>query len=404
MAKRIRKRFILLAMAALAATLLLTFGGVYGVLHHNTTGEADQLIHLIAQNGGALPFSGFHGFGMNEETPYSTRYYVIWLDKDGNYLAANMEHITLSTAAQIRTQVTEILQSGKSKGYMDDCRFALFSSVKNPEDYMLIVLDRSDNMRTLDTLGTVMLITAAAVLILVLVLLLWLSRYAVRPFEKNQEMQRQFITDAGHELKTPLAIISSNAEVLELTGGSSKWLDNIQSQTKRISQLVAGMIALTRMDEEKLEEEPRQELNLSEIVAESADAFSAVAQTRGLQIQTAIDPEVRIVAYQEDMNRLAGILLDNAVKYTDERGYLLVSLRAKGRRAILSVENSCAGMDRAQLPRLFDRFYRADSSRSRETGGYGIGLAMAQMLVRRQKGKLSVEYSEDEIIRFTAEL
>lgn len=404
MAKRIRKRFILLAMAALTATLLLTFGSVYGALRHNETKAADELIRLIAQNGGRLPQAGLHGFGMNEETPYSTRYYVLWLDEDGNYRAANMENIALGTATQIRQQVEEILGSGRAKGYVSASRFTVFSVDSGPGAYMIVVLDRSANLRTLEVLGTAMLITAAVMLVLVLVLLLWLSRYAVRPFVKNQELQRQFITDAGHELKTPLAIISSNAEVLEMTSGSSKWLDNIRNQTQRISQLVGGMIALSRMDEEKQEEEPRQEIDLSEIVRETVEAFSAVAQTRGLQIQTAIEPNLRITGYLEDMNRLAGILLDNAVKYTDERGYLNVMLTKKGRRTVLSVENSCAGMDREQLPHLFDRFYRADSSRSRETGGYGIGLSMAQMLVRRQKGRLSVEYSEDEIIRFTAEL
>ena len=305
MAKRIRKRFILLAMAALTATLLLTFGSVYGVLRYNETKTADELIRLIAQNGGRLPQAGLHGFGMNEETPYSTRYYVLWLDEDGNYRAANMENIALGTATQIRQQVEEILGSGRAKGYVSASRFTVFSVDSGPGAYMIVVLDRSANLRTLEVLGTAMLITAAVVLVLVLVLLLWLSRYAVRPFVKNQELQRQFITDAGHELKTPLAIISSNAEVLEMTSGSSKWLDNIRNQTQRISQLVGGMIALSRMDEEKQEEEPRQEIDLSEIVRETVEAFSAVAQTRGLQIQMAIEPNLRITGYLEDMNRLA---------------------------------------------------------------------------------------------------
>ena len=158
------------------------------------------------------------------------------------------------------------------------------------------------------------------------------------------------------------------------------------------------------MDEEKREEEPRQDLDLSGIVMGTVEAFAAVAQTRGIEIRSAVEPEIHITGYLEDMTRLAGILVDNAVKYTDQRGYLQVSLTKKGRRAVFSVENSCAGMDRSELPRLFDRFYRADSSRSRETGGYGIGLSMAQMLVQRQKGKLNVEYSDNEIIRFTAEL
>ena len=404
MAKRIRKRFILLAMAALAATLLLTFGTVYGVLRSSVTKDADTLIDLIARNGGSLPYSGLHEFGLTAETPYASRYYVVWTDANGTFIAAEMDHITLDTAIRIQSQVEEILGGGKARGYVDQCRFCVYDSQRSQNGYAVVVLDCSTTLRTLDILGLAMGITAGVVLVVVLGLLLWLSRYAVRPFERNQERQRQFITDAGHELKTPLTIISSNAEVLEMTTGENKWLENIKSQTARISQLVKSMTELARMDEEKREEEPRQDLDLSGIVMGTVEAFAAVAQTRGIEIRSAVEPEIHITGYLEDMTRLAGILVDNAVKYTDQRGYLQVSLTKKGRRAVFFVENSCAGMDRSELPRLFDRFYRADSSRSRETGGYGIGLSMARMLVQRQKGKLNVEYSDNEIIRFTAEL
>lgn len=403
MAKRIKRRFILLAMLALAATLLLTFGGVYGALHRSVTREADELIGMIARNGGSLPSYDTRAFGMSEETPYSTRYYVVWMDKDGNLLASNMQHIALGTAAQIGSQISEILRRGRATGYVGASRYNVFAP-ESGADYMAVVLDRSANLNTLHALRLVMLLTALAVLVLVFLLLLWLSRYAVRPFEKNQQRQRQFITDAGHELKTPLAVISSNAEVLEMTAGENKWLTNIKTQTARISQMVAGLIELSRMEEEKEAEEPKQEVDLSEVVAQTVESFSAAAQQRGFLIETAIDPDVRVTAYLEDMTRLAGILLDNAVKYTDERGLLRVSLSKKGRRAMLCVENSCAPLSEEQLAHLFDRFYRADCSRSRETGGYGIGLSLAQMLVQRQKGRLSASCSPEGIIRFDAEL
>ncbi len=403
MVKRIKRRFILLAMLALAATLLVTFGSVYGALRRSVTKEADELIGIIALNGGSLPYTDLRAFGMNEETPYSTRYYVIWLDEDGAFLSSNMQHIAIGTAAQIRQQMTEILQRGKAKGYVGTSRYNVFA-VEDGAAYMAVVLDRSASLGTLRALSLMMLLTAVAVLVLVFALLLWLSRYAVRPFEKNQERQRQFITDASHELKTPLAVISSNAEVLEMTEGENKWLTNIKTQTARISQMVASLIELSKMEEEKEAEEPRQEIDLSEVVSHTAEGFAAAAQTRGMAIETAIEPDVRITAYLEDMTRLAGILMDNAVKYTDERGLLRVSLTKKGKKALLCVENSCTGLTEAEVSHLFDRFYRADSSRSRDTGGYGIGLSLAQMLVQRQKGKLTAECSPEGIISFTAEI
>ena len=369
------------------------------------TREADELIGLIAQNGGSLPSYEVRAFGMNEETPYSTRYYVVWLDKEGTFVGSNMQHIALGTATQIEPQMTEILRRGKAAGYVDSARYNVFAvEDSSSAAYMAVVLDRSANLSTLHALRLMMLLTALAVLVLVFVLLLWLSRYAVRPFEKNQERQRQFITDAGHELKTPLAVISSNAEVLEMTSGENKWLTNIKTQTARISQMVASLIELSKMEEEKEAEEPKQEVDLSEVVSQTVESFSAAAQTRGMTIETAIEPDVRITAYLEDMTRLAGILLDNAVKYTDERGLLRVSLSRRGKKALLCVENSCAGLTDEELAHVFDRFYRADSSRSRETGGYGIGLSLARMLVQRQKGKLTAECSPAGIIRFEAEV
>ncbi len=404
MIKGIKRRFILLTMAALLVTLLITYGSVYGVQRRSVTREADLLITLIAENGGTMPGGGFYDFGMNEETRYATRYYVIWTDANGTIYASNMKNISVSTAAQIGDQMTVIFQRGKSQGYVGQSRYAVYSLNDPAQRLMTVVLDRSENLRTLHLLGTVMCITGGAVLVIVFVLLLWLSRYAVRPYERNQEKQRRFITDAGHELKTPLAIISSNAEVLEMMNGENKWLSNIKAQTGRITHLVGSMIELSRADEEWEKTEERQTLDLTEIVRQTVESFSAAAQTRGIALYTEIEANVRITGYLEDMTRLAGILLDNAVKYTDARGLLRVMLTKRGRRAILAVENSCAGLDRNTLPHLFDRFYRADPSRSRETGGYGIGLSMAQMLVQRQKGKLTVDYSPEELIRFTAEL
>lgn len=403
MAKRVKRRFVLLAMLALAATLLLTFGGVYSALRRSVTNEADELIGMIAQNGGRMPSYDASFFDINEEMHYATRYYVVWMDEDGSFLASNMQHIALGTAAQIRQQISEILQRGRSVGYLGTSRYNVFSP-ENGAAYMVVVLDRSASLNTLHALFLMMQLTALAVFVLVFLLLLWLSRYAVRPYEKNQERQRQFITDAGHELKTPLAVISSNAEVLEMTAGENKWITNIKTQTARISHMVAGLIELSKMEEEKEIEEPKQSLDLSEVVAQTVESFSAAAQTRGMTIDAAIEPDVRITGYLEDMTRLAGILLDNAVKYTDERGLLRVSLSRKGKKALLCVENSCRSLSAEELSHLFDRFYRTDSSRSRETGGYGIGLSLAQMLVQRQKGRLTAECPEEGIIRFSAEL
>ena len=238
----------------------------------------------------------------------------------------------------------------------------------------------------------------------VLFLLIILSRKIIKPFEENREKQRRFITDAGHELKTPIAIIQSNTEVMEMIDGENKWLTNIKQQTVRMNNLVKGLIELSKMDEQILSEKEKQKIILSEIVYNSVESFRVPAESKGISLKADIAPNISVMGDLEDIVRLVGILLDNAIKYTDDRKEIAVKLFGKSKKAVLPVENTCKGLVRDSVKKFFDRFYRSDSSRNSSTGGYGIGLSMAQAIVQNHKGKLSVHYTDDERIIFTAEL
>ena len=400
---KLKVRFILLSMISMTVTLVLAFTVVNITLRVRVTMRTDQIIDYLYENGGSFPVvkdRNPEGKDFHDETPFQTRYYVVIIN-DGEYSGSNYSHIALGKLKDIDEQINRILAQNKERGYIDNSRYGCF-------DYeggkMLIVIDCNTDLNTVNLLLTITLVTISFCIVIVLILLIVFSKFIIRPFEENREKQRRFITDAGHELKTPIAIIQSNAEVMEMTSGDSKWLTNIKTQTARMSKLVKGLIELSKMDEQVLSEKEKQTIDLSEIVTNSAESFVVPAEAKGIEIRQEIDSGINIMGDLEDIVRLVGILLDNAVKYTDDRKLIEIRLKRKSKKAVFSVSNTCKGLDRESVPRFFDRFYRSDSSRSSQTGGYGIGLSMARMIVVNHKGKIGVSYTDDEKIVFTVEL
>lgn len=250
-----------------------------------------------------------------------------------------------------------------------------------------------------NTLRITVIIFLACVLT-VFALLLVLSKRAIRPFVDNLERQRQFVTDASHELKTPLAILSADMGLLEDTYGEDKWLESAKSQITRLDRLIKNLVELART-EETIKEDAVELFSISEIAQASADTFQPLAEADGKTLTSEIPDEISLKGVQDNFFRLFSILLDNAVKYCDPAGDIHLSVSVRGRNICISVSNPCAGVDTAQLSRYFDRFYRADSSRARSTGGYGIGLSTAKAIVTRHKGRISNHYA-DGVITFTA--
>lgn len=404
MLRQLKQRFILLAVVSMTVTLIAAFTVVNFTLRFRLAERVDTIINVLYHNNGSFPIDYYqHWFdGLHEETPYETRYYVAYIDNDRAIIGADYSHIAIKNIEGVSQQLNEIMSSGKEKGYIGNYRFGCFDG----ENYtkMVIVVDCQTDLETVNTLLTITLVTISSCVIIVLILLLFLSKRVLRPFEENREKQRRFITDAGHELKTPIAIIQSNAEVMEMINGENKWIDNIKGQTVRMGHLVKGLIELSKMDEQILAEKEKQKILMTEIVSDSAESFRVLAESKGIRIESQLVPNVYVYGDLEDIVRLVGILIDNAVKYTDSRGEINVKLYNKAKKACLVVSNTAEGLDKASVPKFFDRFYRSDSSRNSETGGYGIGLSMAQMIVQNHKGKISVHYTDDQRVVFTVEI
>ena len=281
-----------------------------------------------------------------------------------------------------------MLNDKGARGWIDSYRYKVFATDMGVGVVFIDgSMSRSSLMQSITISGFVLLGCGALVLILIFLL----SKKAVKPIAESYEKQKQFITDANHELKTPLTLILTNLDIAEEELGKNEWLDDIRSEGHRMAELVNQLVSLSRMDEDG------QPLNITEvsigrIVYETVSEFEPLAKERGKALTECIDKEITHLGDEALLRRLVGILMDNAIKYCDQDGEISVSLR-RGRRILLTVENTYVAVSELELERLFDRFYRADKAR-KFIGGYGIGLSMAKAIVEKHKGEISA-YKKD---------
>ena len=252
------------------------------------------------------------------------------------------------------------------------------------------------------SLTGIALLTLAAIAVCVVLAVVWLfSRRAIDPVVKSIEQQKQFITDAGHERKTPMTVISTSLKVLEMETGKQKWIDKAQAQTDKLTELVNALVTLSRMDEE---DSPLRmsRFAVSEAVGETAESFRDFAAAQGHTLTVEVAPGLEYTGDEYAVRQLVSILLDNAIKYADPDTPIVLSLTAAKKGVQLRTVNACANVDSDKLPRLFDRFYRAEDSRT--SGGFGIGLAIARSIAEGHRGSIRAELTADGHVAFIAEL
>jgi len=350
------------------------------------------------RKGEAGPPEDLHkqGHRFSAEMPYETRYFSVFLKQDGSVTAVNTGKIAaVDTAAAVEYAQT-VAASQRAKGFVDHYRYIVYSV--GAENHMIFL----DCGREISAFRTFLLTTAgvsSAGLAAVMLLLIVLSNRIVKPFSENYEKQKQFITDAGHELKTPLTIIDADAQVLEMDIGENEWLSDIQTQTKRLAELTNHLILLSRAEEQP--QIQKIAFSVSDAAQETMEAFQTLAKTRGKTLTGNIQPMLSMCGDERTVRQLMVILLDNAAKYSDEGGRIELTLEKKKGCIRLSVFNTAEFVSNESLPRLFDRFYRADQSRNSQMGGYGLGLSIASAIVHAHKGKISASTQDEKSLLIT---
>lgn len=406
MIKKLQRKFVMITMLSLTLVMLLLVSTINIINFYQMNHRVSGTIRILSENQGKFPkFDNGKpprrkpdfGFQMNEETPFETRYFTVKIKEDGNIQEIDTSHIAAVSSGDAATYTEKVLSTGKDSGYNGIYKYAV---VKQHYGYMLIFVDCRSQLQTVYLVLLISCAVAAGTLLFVFLLVSVFSRKAMKPIILSMEKQKQFITDAGHEIKTPLAIISANADVLELTGGDSEWITSIRNQTERLDKLVKNLLMLAKMDEDTIQR-MFQDFDLSKAVTEIAGSFEALAETQGKKLLFHITPGLILKGDENSIYQLISTLTDNAVKYSSKNGTIRISLEAAKKGIKLEVYNTTEILAVDDLNLLFDRFYRADTSRSRETGGYGIGLSIAKSIVEAHHGKIMVKSEDGKSICFT---
>lgn len=403
MIKKLRFKLIFVSMFSLLI-VLVTIEGMIGVMNYRKMVlDADQVLEILSDHAGRFPEDfplrkGHDMPGMSPEIPYESRYFSVLFDEEGNERSADIGKVAAIDREEASAYARQVWNGQKSKGFIGNYRYMAIQSEAGVRITFLDCRRQQDMFRNL--LVNALWISLAG-LGAVLLLIIYLSSRIIKPFSDNYEKQKRFITDAGHELRTPLTIIQADTEILEMDWGEeSEWLADIRKQTKRMNDLTSTLLALSWM-EEGIQREMMVDFPLSDMVEETVNAFRGPARLREIKLSSSISLMLSMKGDQKAIHSLVTILLDNAVKYSNDRGTIFVALEKKKNKIRLSVFNTTESISREQIDRLFDRFYRTDGSRNSETGGYGLGLSIAASTVAAHNGKIIAETKDEKSLQIT---
>lgn len=409
--KTLRKKFILFAMSAVTVLLLILIVSINGLTQFVISQQSNSMIEMLVNSEGrfgimdfrlkpkdnGLPFSK----PLNMDQMRSARFFIVKISSDGEIEDVNIDEIFSVTEEQAKQYAMKICQRGKTAGRIDTFRYAVkeiddgklifFMDVSQPREIVLLVL-------------AVSVAIAAVSWLIVLVFVFLISGKVVSPIIAGMEKQKRFITDAGHELKTPLAIIQSNNDANALINGENKYNRNIKSQVIRLNELTAQLLTLAKLDEEI--QLPLAPLSVSELASEILPAYKDTAENQELTLYYIIEDGITANSNKESLTKLFTILLDNAIKYTTEGGTIRFELKKGSGNSIVTEENTIEPGTAVDPEQLFERFYRGDAARTQQNAnsGYGMGLSIARMICENLGGSLTAAYPAADKIRFTAKI
>lgn len=422
--RRLRRKFILVAMGAVTVVLTLIIAGINIVNYSHVCKMADaRLDYILAGKDGidwgdeskAEPANGKdagdsqagvrirHFEGMTAESPFDTRYFTVTIDA-GQVADVNTARIAAVGAKRAASIAARLHAKGWTSGFSGNYRYT--TDVQDDE-ITYVFVDCSRELASFHSFLSASVAISCIGWLAVLAIVAGASGAVIRPMVESYSKQKRFITDASHEIKTPLTVIDAANEVQEIESGESEWTQSIHEQVARLTALTERLVFLTRMDEGSAGF-TMATIDLSEAVDTAATPFESVAVSRGKRLSTSIACGVRAHADAAAVTQVVELLLDNATRYASEGSVIELSLRAVSRgagkgSAELVVSNAVDELPEGDLDRLFDRFYRADASRSSKTGGSGVGLSVVRAIAEAHGGSATVS-GHDHQITFTVRL
>ena len=388
---KLKKKFILINMSLLTLVFIVIFGSIYIFTTISMDRELEHELRGLIYN------QKKPGFDM----PMLSSSIIIELDSENNI--AKVSTFMESDEESLENTIYEIIKNedkygkvkleGSSYGYLKDY---------TTKGLKIALMSRQPQITVLNNLLKVFISIGSISLILLLLISIYLTSRTIKPIKETFEKQKQFIANASHELKTPLAIIKTNNSLVlsnksATVESQGKWLNYINNQIERMSELLDEMLTLAKLDTSK-ELKDFAEFDFSKLVNNILLTFEAVIFENRIELESNILKDIKLKGDKENIKRVVIILLDNAIKYTNKNGKINVDLVQEKNRIKLKVKNTGEGIEKEDLEKVFERFYRVDSSRARETGGYGLGLSIAKSIVESHNGKI---YAESNIRKDT---
>ena len=445
MIKNLRKRFIFAAMASTFGVLFVIMSILNVANYVRMVSRADDTLEELADNNGQFDSRDFmkelmpdhkdrqlpsnsgesdenvtanqdeseniqppanpdkkRGDKFSPETPFQTRYFSVVVS-DGMVVSYSLDNIAAVDESEAESYADQIIDDDTDKGFIDIYRYMVTDCDDETGGSRIIFVDCRQEIESFkNTLVYSVGVSLLGFLAVFMLVLFW-SKKIFKPVAESYEKQKRFITDASHEIKTPLTIIDANTEVIEMMNGESEWTQNTRDQVKRLTSLTSQMVALSRLDENP---EPKEmtEFNLSDVAYEVIDHFVALSEVTGKKINMEIQDGITYKGDENSIRQLISILVDNAMKYAVQTESIDISLKRDGRKIRFMLRNLTDGMQEGAQDILFERFYRPDSSRNSETGGSGIGLSLAKSIVEVHKGKITAKCDGEGYITFMVTL
>lgn len=419
MFKALRNKLLLLNLVIISVMMILAFTSIYLITYNNVHKDIQMELRRISDfirkvdekphqsprgydngrmppelNRGELPPEPSVSFVLitNSEGSILSIAYVFTMEEDFYEAAKTLALSQNSNTGKLKLQ-------DKYWGFMVKPHF---------DGYKMVFLDITSQQSFLTTLIYTFFIVACIMLIAIFFISRFFANKSIKPIKEAFDKQKQFIADASHELKTPLAVIDTNLDVILSNGeerveDQSKWLYYIKSETERMAKLIKDLLYLTQVDYSDIKM-IFTNFNLSEVVENIILTMEAVIFENNISLDYNIEANLVVYGSSEQLQQVVMILLDNAVKYTDDKGLMNISLKSHHNTILLSVTNSSEGIYQEDLDKIFHRFYRVDKSRARESGGYGLGLAIAKTIIQQHGGKIYASSVLNESTTFTVEL
>lgn len=405
MFKQLQKSFVKSAMLSFTAVLLVVLVAVNVVNYRQTVNQVDRLVTMLVNNDGTFPDAPEGGMASKEHPEHgmpkgmefrkddqmATRYAVVRVAND-EVQSVDQSHLVSLDETTLKELGLRLAQGTASQGWEGSLRYQV---AKTDAGTMVVLVDANKETQQVSRL---MMVTGAVFILclaVVYVLVRLVSKRAIRPFVENVERQQQFIANASHEIKTPLAVLSANTDLLAMMGTEAKFVDSNKRQIKRLNSLVEQMLILSRYDEGEAAA-TKEEVDLVAVTKAIVEEILPVLNEKELQVEFTGEAQTIITTNKSAMTELIRILLDNAMKYTV--GEPVITVEAK--RNQLAIGNETEPMTKEQVSQIFDRFYRVDSSRNRTTGGSGLGLSIAQKIAETNDVQLTAELTSATQIRF----